>query len=721
MKKNKGFTMVELLAVIIILGIISTLAIAGINGILKRTKKSYLDGQNQMVVLAGKTYYSDHRSKLPKVIGPIHEVKLETLVDLKYIEPVKDDEGNPCIISADGKESTVYVQKVSKEEYKYRGYLYCNGEESGVYDKTPPNVILTPPKTTTISKKPLTVTLKAEDEEGVLSYRYIIYKDGKEYKDTGYKNYKKKVEIVLKETGKYTIKAYAYDNAGNRGSTEGGIYEIKIEKPNCNKVTISAGVNPLDKNNHGWTKENIKVTVNRGDSSIESWSLKDNGKTIIKKTASASKKTTLTTEGKHTLTFVGYNAEGASCTAASVEYGIDKTPPKLEVALTKSKGGNYTAGTWYSGEVTAKGTGIDKYSPVTVSYTVGGVDAKNGTTGKTAKPGTALQVSLNRNIVAEGKSSIKYKVEDDAGNSITGTNYGVWLDRTPPTKPSLSGNPGKWVNYSFKLTGTTKETLSGVKKWEYKFGGGWTTYSGSAGKLTFTTTNFSKERNENVYIRVTDNAGNVSPSATSKIQIDKTKPTCSTSKSNTGKQSGVTVSITCKDNKKEVNSGVASCPSKQTGVKSDKTYTVKDKAGNKNTCSVDVTKYKKYRKKDCSTCKRCSSAACEKTESYSCNCKTTSQTNTYRVTKGQEAAFCRSKGSGCSHTGTHGEAPGGPGKVIIACTCKKTTCSTCTRCIRRKRNCSKCKCETWGKWSGYTLNSCKGSNSRKCDSAYFYK
>lgn len=703
MKKNKGFTMVELLAVIIILGVISTLAIAGINGILKRTKKSYLDGQNQMVVLAGKTYYSDHRSKLPKVIGPIHEVKLETLVDLKYIDPVKDDEGNPCIISADGKESTVYVQKVSKEEYKYRGYLYCNGEESGVYDKTPPNVILTPPKTTTISKKPLTVTLKAEDEGGVLSYRYIIYKDGKEYKDTGYKNYKKKVEIVLKETGKYTIKAYAYDNAGNRGSTEGGIYEIKIEKPNCNKVTISAGVNPLDKNNHGWTKNNITVTARKGDTSIESWSLKDNGKTIIKRSTSNSKKTTLTTEGKHTITFTGYNAEGISCTAASVEYGIDKTPPKLDVILTKSKGGSYPANEWYSGTVTAKGIGIDKLSPVTVSYTVGGVDAQRGASKKTEKPGKSKEVSLSREIVNEGQSSIQYKVEDDAGNVTTGTSYGVRLDRTPPTKPSLSGNPGKWVNYSFKLTGTTKETLSGVKKWEYKFAGGWTTYSGSAGKLTFTTTNFSKERNENVYIRVTDNAGNVSPSATSKIQIDKTKPTCSTSKSNTGKQSGVTVSITCKDNKKEVNSGVASCPSKQTGVKSDKTYTVKDKAGNSNTCSVKVTKYRMYRRRECATCKRCKSAPCEKS-SWKNTRFTSCRESNKTVTQGSKRYTSCKAGGQCTI-----------GTAMWECVIQEKTCD------RHKESCSKCNCESWGKWTGYNYISCSSSKSRQCDSAYFYK
>jgi len=241
MKNKKGFTMVELLAVIVILGILSTLAIAGIRGVLKKTKESYMDSQNKMVVLAGKTYYSDHRSRLPKVIGPIEEVELQTLVDLKYIDPVKDANGELCITETDTKKSKVFVQKVSKEEYKYNAYLYCNGKESGLNDTIPPNITLNPIETNGISNKPVTVTMKIEDNESVLSYRYIIMKDGKEYEDTGYKNYKKTVSIKLTENGVYTIKAYAYDTSGNRSEKESKKYIIDIPTPSCEaEFSISA-------------------------------------------------------------------------------------------------------------------------------------------------------------------------------------------------------------------------------------------------------------------------------------------------------------------------------------------------------------------------------------------------------------------------------------------------------------------------------------------------
>lgn len=130
MKNEKGFTLAELLAVITILGILASMAIASTQGILKKSKTSYLDSQNKMMVLAAKTYYAEYRSRLPRTVGSMREVKLQTLIDLKYIDLVKDEKGNPC--SAEGLEkSKVVVKKVSDKEYRYTGYLSCNGRESG--------------------------------------------------------------------------------------------------------------------------------------------------------------------------------------------------------------------------------------------------------------------------------------------------------------------------------------------------------------------------------------------------------------------------------------------------------------------------------------------------------------------------------------------------------------------------------------------------------------
>jgi len=592
MKKRNGFTMVELLSVIIILGVITTLAIAGISGVLKKTKRSYLDSQNRMVVLSAKTYYSDHRSKLPKVIGPVHEVKLQTLIDLKYIDPVKDAEGEDCVISTEGKESMVYVQKVSKEEYKYRGYLYCSGEESGVYDKTPPTVSLTPSKTITTSKRPLTVTLKAEDENGVLSYRYIIYKDGKEYKDTGYKNYKKKQEIVLKETGKYMIKAYAYDTAGNRGSTEGGIYDIKIEKPDCTNLKITADHPELTAENRGWTKENIKMTIENKTDTIESWSLQDvlknestvKSKTLIKKSTSKNKNTTIKEEGKHSLTIIAYNAEGETCTK-KVTYGINKTPPSLNVVLTKNENReSYLPDTWYAGNVLTEAKSTSKNG---VSYRI--MYSLNGASYKEEQTGSSHNENLSCLVTEEGSSNIKYKVEDEAGNIKESPKYTIKLDRTPPTMPIISGNPNHWVNYDFSLSVRTEEKDSGVNNWQYSYDlNTWTSYPNSA-TSSFKTTPFSKERNQLVYLRATDKAGNISPVNSTLIQLDKTAPKCVSSG---GKTSTLPVQIygtcdplggsPCTGNAMKIYTGVGTYRNQSPG-------TVSDQAGNTVMCPADQT------------------------------------------------------------------------------------------------------------------------------------
>jgi len=547
MRNNKGFTMVELLVVVVILGVIATIAIAGIRGVLNRTKESYLDNQNKMVVLAGKTYYSDHRSKLPKVIGPIHEVSLQTLIDLKYIDPVKDANGKECVISDEGKESKVYVQKVSEEEYKYNGYLYCNGEESGISDTVKPVVTLTPNKLTTIQTKPVTVTLKVTDNEGVLSYRYIIYKEGKEFYDTGYKNYKKKVEIKLTENGSYTIKAYAYDTSGNRGETEGGVYRLQIPQPNCNGFKITSNPNSTD-----WQKKDIKITVRSTDTNTESWTLKDkhyDNKTkktktsvLIKRTTSGQKTYTLSDNGEHSIIVEGYNSVGGHCTKTLNTYKVDKEKP---------------------------------------------------------------------------------------------------------TTPKITGNPGKWVNYNFSLNVSTKEEYSGIKHWQYSYDArSWTTYANSA-KTTFTTTPFSAERNQYVYIRTEDVAGNISSASSSRIQIDKTPPTVrfTTSPGPHNSNSGINVYATCTDNRG--GSGVKTLPGNGAHVGSPTTGTVRtigcyDNAGNYNSvsqsfsvkyysrnsvCGVELYYYRQSSACGAATCGRCprrvayqQKTTCVNTNGHNGNC-----------------------------------------------------------------------------------------------------
>ena len=56
--KNKGFTLVELLATIIILGLLVSIAYVSVSSILNSGDDSYYESQENMLVLAGREYYA---------------------------------------------------------------------------------------------------------------------------------------------------------------------------------------------------------------------------------------------------------------------------------------------------------------------------------------------------------------------------------------------------------------------------------------------------------------------------------------------------------------------------------------------------------------------------------------------------------------------------------------------------------------------------------------
>ena len=107
------------------------------------------------------------------------------------------------------------------------------------------------------------------------------------------------------------------------------------------------------------------------------------------------------------------------------------------------------------------------------------------------------------------------------------TYYAHWII-TAPSTPTIS-NPtnGNWTNTPFALTVSTTAGSAAIDYWQYSYNStSWKTYSNSSSE-TFTTTNFSAERNQLAYIRACDKLGNCSEAASTYIRIDKTKPTIS--------------------------------------------------------------------------------------------------------------------------------------------------------------------------------------------------
>lgn len=84
-RNEKGLTLIELLAVIVILGIIAAIAIPSIGGLIENSRKdAHIANAHQMVNAARLAYTADSTKK---------EYDLKYLEEKKYLEPVKKPGG----------------------------------------------------------------------------------------------------------------------------------------------------------------------------------------------------------------------------------------------------------------------------------------------------------------------------------------------------------------------------------------------------------------------------------------------------------------------------------------------------------------------------------------------------------------------------------------------------------------------------------------------------
>ncbi|MFV0249908.1 MAG: prepilin-type N-terminal cleavage/methylation domain-containing protein [Bacilli bacterium] len=116
--KNKftnGFTLVELMGVIIILGLISLIIVPTVNNSLKENKKSLCSTQIDYIVAAAKNYGADNIFSLPDLGGDPLVVTLSKLQSNGYLD---EDIVNPLTKKTFSPEPYVTITKTNK------GYTY---------------------------------------------------------------------------------------------------------------------------------------------------------------------------------------------------------------------------------------------------------------------------------------------------------------------------------------------------------------------------------------------------------------------------------------------------------------------------------------------------------------------------------------------------------------------------------------------------------------------
>lgn len=88
--KNKGFTLVELMAVITILGIIMLIAVPAVTHFLAKSKDTYFDQTIENIETATEEYLVDYPEKVPESENEYTQILLKTLIDGGYIDNVKN-------------------------------------------------------------------------------------------------------------------------------------------------------------------------------------------------------------------------------------------------------------------------------------------------------------------------------------------------------------------------------------------------------------------------------------------------------------------------------------------------------------------------------------------------------------------------------------------------------------------------------------------------------
>ena len=117
-KEKRGFTMIELLAVLVILGIIMVIAVPSVVSYLQSARSDY-DQLEESVKTVGQEYFSDHRSLMPRENGQIFSVNIQDLITEGYTTEILDSDGNDTCTG------NVYVKRLATADFEYHACIQC--------------------------------------------------------------------------------------------------------------------------------------------------------------------------------------------------------------------------------------------------------------------------------------------------------------------------------------------------------------------------------------------------------------------------------------------------------------------------------------------------------------------------------------------------------------------------------------------------------------------
>lgn len=614
MKNKKGFTLTEILATIVILGVILAIAVPSYNALSKKFEKEYYDKLDKSVLAAAKSYWKDNPDRRPKELLKSNYIVLDDLIKKKHIENVTEYR------SKKGLEGYIIIINVGNGKYDYKTCIkndknwsswdrlkekdknninnYCNKiwineytvnyntiTADQVYLYVDEDYEMNENNSNELRKKLGTSKVASVTDSNDILKEITIAdgEDNKVYPEnvTAVALNEKRTFKLEYSNGTRDLQVFKYD--APLVSTDGNKVTLKVNN-NDEALIEKLGLKIYKYQqyvNGEWEDISCKVDKECITSYNETGSLEVKYRFIDSDT-----------EGKYRLT--GARGYG-NISDESETYTINLTTPELSVTphIGNIKGPNYN-GEW---------TNEDVY------FQIAGKDIK-----------FAYRTSLNGNWKEESsipesiKTTVKngkmlnttYQFADANGKSEhskeTPLEYPVKIDKVKPNIEvkvyDTNGNEydtekAPWTNKDLVLVVKVEDKDSGIKEVKYNDFWNFDGYEGNDNSRIYT--KLLDSTISSVKVEAIDNAGNKA-SNTTDVNIDKSKPYCIiTDDSKNSRLKSIIFDMESGIKSKEINPilngekcsklDTRTCY-KYTKANIKYTLTIIDNAGNKNTCEA---------------------------------------------------------------------------------------------------------------------------------------
>lgn len=498
-RKKNGFSMIEIVTTIAILGILTLVAVGSISYMMRRAEQNYYKTQKNNMISAARSYLQANKDLLPKVNGQhSQEISLSRLQGAKYIDTVKDYHKEACNVN------TSYVKVFKyKNNYDYSAYLECpnytNDDDPSDSKEIKINVSfsgdISNPKS----------DIKITNDDGIISYVYRIY--------TG----TSRSNLALVYTSD-TI------DAGEQ-KTVNKTLSLKKYSDRWIKIEVSAI------NIHG------KIGLGSGDTDQFISKPQCPRSSDIIGQATGSSDWVIGSDAKRKIT-VPCSDLGSGCTKDSFTVQFDYNATTAKVIIT-DKAGNKSecnvnvyieksidaptitgGGSWSISDTTISVSkaasaisGVKNYQ-----YCTSNTDNSTGCTWKNLGSGVKKQT-----FSEEGIYYVFFRAISNAGNTSKASNSRRVMIEKNITKPTITGGSNSWKGSVTISVSTPSVALSGVDYYQYcksatnsSSGCTWT-------KITGTSKTFTDLGDYYIFFRGVSVAGNKSgPSNSQRARVEDT-------------------------------------------------------------------------------------------------------------------------------------------------------------------------------------------------------